>query len=51
MDASPVLTAGGAQGVCACAVPIPEVRATRKGAARTHCAKCSLPIRLDFAAR
>jgi len=36
---------------CACAVPVPEVRATHKGAARTHCARCGLPIRLDFATR
>lgn len=37
--------------LCACAVPIPEARATRKGAARTFCARCGLPVRLDFGAR
>ena len=37
--------------VCACAAPVPEVRATHKGAARTHCARCGLPVRLEFAAR
>jgi hypothetical protein len=36
---------------CACPVPLPEVRATRKGAARTHCARCGRPIRLDFSSR
>jgi hypothetical protein len=33
---------------CTCSVPVPQVRATHKGAARTYCAKCDLPIRLDF---
>jgi predicted SprT family Zn-dependent metalloprotease len=33
---------------CACAQPVPEVRATRKGAARTHCARCGQPLRLAF---
>jgi hypothetical protein len=36
---------------CACVVPVPQVQATHKGAARTHCARCGLPIRLDFATR
>jgi hypothetical protein len=36
---------------CSCAVPLPQQQATHKGAARTHCARCGLPIRLDFAAR
>jgi hypothetical protein len=40
-----------AGGTCACASPLPEVRATRKGAARTHCARCGRPIRLDFSSR
>lgn len=39
----------GAPTVCICAVPVPLVRAARKGAARTHCARCGLPIRIDFA--
>jgi hypothetical protein len=37
-----------AQRFCACASPSPELRAERKGAARTYCAHCGLPIRLDF---
>jgi hypothetical protein len=33
---------------CDCALPIPEERAERKGAARTYCARCDreLPARL-----
>jgi hypothetical protein len=37
--------------VCTCATPNPEVRAVWKGAARTHCSNCGLPLRLDFVAR
>ncbi len=37
--------------VCACIVPVPQVRAARKGAARTYCARCGLPTRLAFAPR
>jgi hypothetical protein len=48
MDTSPAITAPA---VCACVVPIPEVRATHKGAARTYCARCDLPVRLEFGAR
>jgi hypothetical protein len=51
MDTGAPVTPETTPAVCACAVPIPEVRATHKGAARTHCARCDLPIRLDFAAR
>ena len=36
---------------CSCVVPVPQVQATHKGAARTHCASCGLPIRLDFNTR
>jgi hypothetical protein len=36
---------------CTCSVPVPVVRAEHKGAARTHCATCELPIRLDFGSR
>jgi hypothetical protein len=36
---------------CSCVVPVPQVQATHKGAARTHCARCGLPIRLDFNTR
>jgi hypothetical protein len=34
--------------LCACPSPLPEARAERKGAARTHCARCGLPIRIEF---
>ena len=51
MDTRPAVTPETTTAVCACAVPIPEVRAARKGAARTHCARCDLPIRLEFGAR
>jgi len=44
-------TTPGAPALCTCAVPVPQVRAERKGAARTHCARCGLPIRLDFVRR
>ena len=37
--------------LCVCAKPIPEPRASRKGAARTYCAHCGLPVRIDFGAR
>jgi hypothetical protein len=33
---------------CSCAVPQPQVEATRKGAARTVCARCGLPIKITF---
>ena len=36
---------------CLCVVPVPQVQATHKGAARTHCARCGLPIRLYFNTR
>ena len=36
---------------CTCSVPVPVVRAAHKGAARTHCATCGLPIKLDFGSR
>ena len=36
---------------CTCSVPVPIVRAAHKGAARTHCATCGLPIKLDFGSR
>jgi hypothetical protein len=34
--------------VCTCLVPQPSVQAERKGAANTVCARCGLPIRIDF---
>jgi hypothetical protein len=37
--------------LCSCPVPLPEVRATRKGAARTYCARCGLPTRITFGER
>jgi hypothetical protein len=36
---------------CTCAVPVPVVKAERKGAAQTVCARCERPIRLDFGSR
>ena len=36
---------------CQCAVPVPVVTAERKGAARTVCARCDRPIRIEFATR
>jgi len=33
---------------CRCAVPVPVVKAERKGAARTVCARCDRPIRIEF---
>jgi hypothetical protein len=40
-DAAPI--------VCLCPTPLPDVVAHRKGAARTYCARCGLPVRIDFA--
>ena len=40
-----------AAALCTCAKPIPELRAARKGAARTYCAHCGLPMRIDFGGR
>ncbi len=37
--------------VCACAVPVPQVKADYKGGARTHCARCGLPVRISFESR
>ena len=31
---------------CTCLLPIPVERAERKGAARTHCARCGKPVPL-----
>jgi hypothetical protein len=36
---------------CSCVTPVPVQQATRKGAARTVCAKCDLPIRLALERR
>ena len=33
---------------CSCVTPVPVERATRKGAARTECAKCGHPIKLSL---
>jgi hypothetical protein len=35
--------------VCACAIPVPHVKAAHKGAARTHCVRCGLPTRIALA--
>jgi hypothetical protein len=37
--------------LCTCAKPAPELRAVYKGAARTYCAHCGLPMRIDFGGR
>ena len=37
--------------ICECADPVRRVRAEWKGAARTHCARCGLPTRIQFALR
>jgi hypothetical protein len=37
--------------LCTCVKPIPELRGARKGAGRTYCAHCGLPVRLDFGGR
>jgi hypothetical protein len=50
-DHVPVVWPEQAATICVCVVPVPEVRAVHKGAARTHCARCGLPVRLDFAGR
>ena len=34
---------------CVCAAPLPQTRAAHKGAAQTTCARCGLPIRIEFA--
>jgi hypothetical protein len=34
---------------CTCAKPIPVQRAERKGASRTHCARCGKPVPLRLA--
>jgi hypothetical protein len=33
---------------CQCRYPIAEERAERKGAARTYCARCGLPVPIAF---
>ncbi len=38
---------GGAW-ACQCVFPIREVRAERKGAALTYCARCGLPVPIAF---
>jgi hypothetical protein len=36
---------------CTCAEPVPQEKAAHKGAARTHCARCDLPVPLSFKSR
>jgi hypothetical protein len=36
---------------CQCAVPVPVIKAERKGAARTYCARCERPVRIEFGSR
>jgi hypothetical protein len=38
----------GPGSTCSCERPLPRVRAERKWAARTHCDRCGLPMRLAF---
>jgi hypothetical protein len=33
---------------CTCEHPVPRVRAEHKGAARTYCDRCGLPVRLSW---
>jgi hypothetical protein len=40
-----------AAATCTCAHPLPRVLAERKGAARTTCERCGLPIRLRLHGR
>jgi len=37
-----------ANATCVCAKPQPTIRAERKGAARTVCARCEQPIKVGF---
>jgi hypothetical protein len=37
--------------VCACSVPVPHVKAAHKGAARTYCVRCGLPMRITLESR
>jgi hypothetical protein len=37
--------------LCACPSPVPRVRAEWKGAARTYCTRCGLPMRIEFRPR
>jgi hypothetical protein len=50
MGTSPVVAAARKE-LCTCPVPVPEVRAVWKGAARTYCARCNNEMRLDFTIR
>jgi hypothetical protein len=36
---------------CTCAEPVRQERAAYKGAARTYCARCDLPVRISFESR
>jgi hypothetical protein len=47
MDSNGVKTAT----VCRCTDPVPEVKAPRKGVARTYCRRCGLPARIAFEVR
>ena len=47
-DHVPVTWTASAAQTCACATPVPSVHAERKGAARTLCARCGLPIKVRF---
>jgi hypothetical protein len=36
---------------CSCAKPVPVERSERKGAARTECGRCGLPVKIAFGRR
>lgn len=36
---------------CTCDEPVRQERAAYKGAARTYCARCDLPVRMSFESR
>jgi hypothetical protein len=36
---------------CSCAKPVPVERSERKGAARTECRRCGLPVKLALPPR
>jgi hypothetical protein len=43
--------AAAAPALCSCPSPQPQARAEWKGMARTHCARCGLPTRIEFSRR
>jgi hypothetical protein len=43
---APTTTSPPKTETCTCLLPLPVQRAERKGAARTHCARCGKPVPL-----